>query len=101
MQGKGFTQGEMMEQITDTQMRIVQFICSFADQHGYQPSYRQIANHFNWSSLGYIAYVIRRLKTKGLVESSGPRAVVFTGDWRAYVTPATDAADLPRQEPTW
>lgn len=86
-----------MEQITDTQMRIVQFICTFADQHGYQPSYRQIADHFHWSSLGYITYVIGRLKKKGIVRSSGPRAVSFCGDWRDYVTPATDAADLQRQ----
>ena len=87
-----------MDRITDTQMRIVQYICTFADQYGYQPSYRQIAQHFNWKSLGYIAYTIRRLKTKGFVESSGPRAVVFTQDWRNYVLPPTDAADISRQE---
>lgn len=73
-----------MVQITETQMRVLVFIANYADTHGYQPSYREIANAMGWSSLGYIAYTIRRLKKKGIILKSGPRSVAFA--WRQYVT---------------
>jgi hypothetical protein len=69
--------------ITGTQMRILTYIAQHIEDRGFQPSYREIASHFGWKSLGYISYTVRALKTKGIVLGSGPRAVQFA--WRNYV----------------
>jgi len=82
-----------MRTITDTQMKILVYIATYADEHGHQPSYRQIANHFGWTSLGYISHVLRQMKKRGVISDTGTRAVRFVGDWRDFVEVQDDVSE--------
>ena len=67
---------------TPTEMELLVEIARSIDRTGTQPSYRQLAKRFNYSSLNSIYQKLRALQTKRLVKLRGSRAVEF--DWRAY-----------------
>jgi SOS-response transcriptional repressor LexA len=67
------------------QRRLLHLIADHIWLHGYQPSYRQIAALFNYSSVGYIQALLGDLERKKVVRlDNKARAIVFP--WRKYVT---------------
>src|ERR687886_338093 len=56
-----------MQPRTQRQKQILDYITSFIERHGYEPSYAQIARHFGVSSKATIAKHIAALERRGLV----------------------------------
>jgi repressor LexA len=54
-----------MKGLTPKQLKILQFIQQFIDQHDYAPSYREIMQHFSLASPGSVYKHIRTLQRKG------------------------------------
>ncbi|QQS42352.1 MAG: hypothetical protein IPM63_05255 [Acidobacteriota bacterium] len=50
------------------QREILDYIIEFMENHGYEPSYQQIARHFGLSSKGGVARHIAALEKKGLLK---------------------------------
>jgi repressor LexA len=57
----------MMQPRTLRQKQILDYITSFIDRHGYEPSYAQIARHFQISSKATIAKHVAALERQGLI----------------------------------
>lgn len=58
-----------MKGLTPKQHDILQFIQNFIDQHHYSPSYREIMEHFSFSSPGSVYKYIQILKRKGFISN--------------------------------
>src|SRR5205085_4493286 len=56
-----------MQPRTQRQKQILDYISSFIERHGYEPSYAQIARHFGVSSKATIAKHIAALERRGLL----------------------------------
>lgn len=54
--------------LTKKQKRIYDFVTTFLDEHGYAPSYREIGEYFNLSSVATIYEHINTLKLKGYLD---------------------------------
>ena len=54
-----------MKPLTPKQKRIIDFLRDFINEHGYSPSYREIATEFGFSSVATIAQYIKALESKG------------------------------------
>ena len=65
-----------MEPLTQKQQQIVEFI-EQQQQQGYSPSYRDIADHFNFRSLCTVADHIRLIKKKGHLTNDFGKARSF------------------------
>lgn len=67
--------------LTPKQKEILGFIEEFIEQNDYAPSYREIAEHFGFSSVATVAEHIENLKLKGYLNSdtSGYRSLKVTG----------------------
>jgi len=63
--------------LTPKQKQILEFIEKYIEVNGYAPSYREIADHFGFSSVATVAEHIENLKLKGYLsnEESGYRAL--------------------------
>lgn len=59
-----------MQPRTKRQREILSFIIQFTEEHGYKPSYQQIANKIGLKSKGGIARHIMALEKQGLIERS-------------------------------
>jgi repressor LexA len=57
----------LMQPRTQRQREILDYITRFIERHGYEPSYAQIARHFNVSSKATIAKHIAALESRGLL----------------------------------
>ena len=65
------------------QARILEYIVRYRRQHGYSPTYEEIAQHFARSKVTVFEHVLA-LRQKGLVTVSGrhvSRNVRLTGRW--------------------
>ena len=71
-----------MPDLTQREREILELIARWIDANGYQPSYREIARHFGWASLGWLHVLSRSLTRKGVVVVKGARAWAF--DWKHY-----------------
>lgn len=60
----------MIQPRTQRQREILDYITRFIERHGYEPSYAQIARHFNLSSKGTIAKHVEALEKRGLLARS-------------------------------
>ena len=60
----------MMQARKQRQKEILDYITRFIERHGYEPSYAQIARHFNLSSKGTIAKHVSALEKRGLLTRS-------------------------------
>jgi len=64
-----------MQPRTKRQKQVLKFLVEFIEEHGYEPSYQQIALHFNVKSKGGIARHIEALEKQGFIlrkrDSSG------------------------------
>lgn len=56
-----------MQPRTKRQRQILSFITQFIEDHGFEPSYQQIANHIGVASKGGIAKHIEALERQGLI----------------------------------
>ncbi len=63
--------------LTKRQTEIADFIESFQTSRGISPTYREIKQHFNFSSLGTVYSQIKRLKQKGVLQGEGARALTL------------------------
>lgn len=58
-----------MKGLTKRQSEMIHFIQEFISSNRYSPSYREIGNHFGFSSLGSVYKHINALKRKGLLQA--------------------------------
>lgn len=58
-----------MHGLTPQQRAIVTFVEEYSNHHSYAPSYREIASHFGWRSLGSVYKHIQTLIEKGALKS--------------------------------
>ena len=101
-----------MQDLSDKQRRIFDYISSFIDQHDYPPSIRQIQDACGISSTSVVDYNLRILETRGYIrrdrEVSRAIEVTHGGTRRARIVPipiiGAIAAGLPIPVPsadTW
>lgn len=69
-----------MKGLTKRQIEIVSFIKKYIDEHRYSPSFREIKEHFKFSSLGSVHKHIETLKRKGQImsEKQSSRSLYLT-----------------------
>lgn len=82
----------MSEQpLTKRQREILEYLRSFITKHEYAPSYREIADHFGYSSVATVAEHIESLKQKGYLENEEnmARSIQLTPTWdeRVFAIP--------------
>ena len=72
-----------MKGLTEKQRKILNFIHSFINQYDYSPSYREIMDHFSFSSPGSVHKYISTLKRKGVLiaEKSCSRSMKPTEEY--------------------
>jgi len=56
-----------MTTITKKQKAILDYIQDFQEDHGFSPSYREIANHFDLSSIATVFQHIKNLENRGYI----------------------------------
>lgn len=56
--------------LTPKQYRLKLFIKVFTEEHGYAPSYNEMAEHMNVKSIGNMTALLRRMHEKGHVAYS-------------------------------
>ncbi len=80
-----------MNPLTKRQKEILDFIAIYIDDNGYAPSYREIAEHFGFSSVASVTDHIQALKDKGAIDSD------FNAARSIQLTPQFDeeAFDVP------
>jgi repressor LexA len=83
--------------MTKRQKEILDFIRSFSEDHGYAPSYREIAEAFRLSSVGTVAEHVETLRAKGLLEKSPneARSLTLVDALRKEIVPADETVQLP------
>lgn len=57
-----------MKGLSKRQQETFSFIKEFIQQKGYSPSYREIQDHFDFSSLGTVYSLVKTLQRKGAIE---------------------------------
>lgn len=73
----------MADALNETEEKMLKFVAKTIDQHGYQPSMREIADELGYSGAAYVPRLVASCMRKGVVrEQRGARAIVF--DWRDY-----------------
>lgn len=58
----------MAEPLTKRQKEVLDYVTQFIELHGYAPSYREIAAHFNYGSVATVAEHIESLVAKGMLQ---------------------------------
>lgn len=58
----------MAEPLTKRQKEVLDFVSQYIELHGYAPSYREIAAHFNYGSVATVAEHIESLVGKGVLQ---------------------------------
>lgn len=58
-----------MKPLTKKQHEVLQYITDFLQTHQYAPSYREIMQHFSFTSLGTVYRYINVLKEKGVIHT--------------------------------
>lgn len=73
--------------LTKKQKRTLDFVSSFIEQHGYSPSYREIANGLKLNSVATVAQHIDSLVTKGLLTkgNNSARSLMPVGEVESAV----------------
>jgi len=61
-----------MEDLTTRQREILDFLVTFLDQHGYPPSFREIASGLGFKSTNGVAYQLKVLQELGYLERNVP-----------------------------
>ena len=77
-----------MTKKTPTSERILRYIVSYTDEHGYAPTMREIATGVGLTSVGTVHRHIETLKEKGLLEETeqtSSRALVVSKQMRNFL----------------
>lgn len=84
----------MAEPLTKRQKEVLDYVTQFIELHGYAPSYREIAAHFNYGSVATVAEHIESLVAKGMLQKGDneARSIQLV---RADHVDATPAMSLP------
>ena len=70
--------------LTTKQADVLRYMAQHILKLGYQPTYREIGNHFGWSSPCAAQHHLQAMEKKGVVVITGEsRAVLFK--WRLWV----------------
>lgn len=91
----------MSEPLTRRQKEVLDYLRIFITKHEYAPSYREVADHFQFSSVATVAEHIESLKQKGYLdnEENMARSIQLTPTWdeRTFSIPllGSIAAGLP------
>ena len=64
----------MSKGLTKKQREIFDFIVNFMEEHGFAPSYREIAEYFDLASVSTVHDHVRSLASKGYLKTSGGEA---------------------------
>lgn len=73
-----------MKPLTEKQKDVLRYIARHILKMGYQPNYREIADHFGWASAVAVKHHLQACEKKGAVLLTGQsRAVLFK--WRLWV----------------
>lgn len=67
----------MTKPLSNLERKLLRHIAAETRKNGYQPTYREIAKDWGYSSPGYIATLVSKLEERGVVESKGQRALYF------------------------
>lgn len=71
-----------MKPLTKKQHEVLQYITGYLQTHQYAPSYREIMQHFSFTSLGTVYRYIQVLKNKGMLDAKkqSSRSLVLLHD---------------------
>jgi len=75
--------------LTPREYELLVMVAMSIDKTGVQPSYRQIAKTFGWTSLTYITQMVNNLVKKREVSKCGARGLSY--NWRAYLPASTNS----------
>ncbi|MGK5594106.1 MAG: transcriptional repressor LexA [Parachlamydiaceae bacterium] len=67
-----------MKTLTQSQKQVYDFVCDTFQQTGRTPTFREIQNHFNFSSLGTVYNFVKILKRKGFFSDDRHAAISLT-----------------------
>lgn len=81
--------------LTKRQREMIDYIKEFMVVHHYSPSYREIATHFGFSSLGSVYKHVGVLKRKGLLENIGKMKRSLTPTEKTPQEGMRAAVDIP------
>ena len=84
-----------MKGLTKRQKEVLDFIQEFTKEHRYSPSFREIAHHFNFSSVGTVHRLISCLKRKGALENESHAARSLIVKQEALALPLSSDLTLP------
>ena len=84
-----------MKGLTQRQLEILKFIREFIAAHEYSPSYREIMEHFGFTSLGSVYKHMNVLKRKGVIVADKNSARSIALAERPGRPDAADSVDLP------
>jgi len=87
-----------MAKLTKKQKRLLDYVILFVDEHGYSPSYREIASGLNYNSIATVAKHIDNLAIAGFIHKvdNEARSIEVVGrDFDPLKTrrPATDSEE--------
>ncbi len=70
---KGYLEGVSIEKrpkINDIQLQICEYIDKYASEHGFSPTYSEIAENFGWASLSTVRFHIKKLVKAGYLQNA-------------------------------
>ena len=85
----------MYEELTKTQLQVLEYIKNCVSDHGYPPSVREIGKNVGLSSSSSVHYQLNQLERKGYIkrDPSKPRAIEI-GDYNPFIT-QSEMVDIP------
>lgn len=86
MKAKTIVRRHATAELTLRELRVLRFIAAVIDEYGYQPSFREIAQEFGWSSVNAVASVMRNMQKKGVVRMQAGLSRAIEFNWKEYVT---------------
>lgn len=84
-----------MKGLTKRQRELLDFVQEFIDNNRYSPSYREIASHFSFQSIGSVHKHIHTLKKKGFINSDGKAGRSLKPSEEKIVVPAPSGIAIP------
>ena len=88
--------------LTKKQREILDFVTSFADDHGYAPSFEEIADRFGYTSLATVHEHLENLRAKGYIRKgyNESRSIeVVPSEMRLTAVPVPLMGDVAAGEP--
>ncbi len=88
--------------LTKKQREILDFVTDFADEHGYAPSFEEIADRFGYTSLATVHEHLENLRTKGYIRKgyNESRSIeVVATEMRLTAVPVPLMGDVAAGEP--